>query len=437
MRIILLFIALMMMRELVPYLRPNITGSELLAKEIINGSYKPAIVMTIFNPLTGESRYSESKRKVCVSGCDEDGFDRRINKAQNRVDDIDDSMRLYDREAMLQDAVLPNRVEPKNQDPIIVSKTPPINTFEYLGGFPYNTELRPFGYVYSDKEYIVMYKPTNNYEDTELYFGDENGFILGFTINEQYDKLHFSYHDKVSYLVVNSLASKNVIDVYKFTQSGTQKICTINGYETFEVVYDTVLMDFNNRVYLVVGTNRHQILIDVNSGEILDDYVDGINDSRRFYRVLHRNRYYSNVNSGYFSVKKGKLEFTDTAESNGYVLRTDAVTRYDYINSVNDAHERINLRNGIYVKPYTRVNLAKHIDVLNNYDTDIAISKIDDRDARFYYLYYAPDYKENINSGIKIYEIKKSIRFNNYLYIFHVNRENDAYEELIKIKIRK
>lgn len=127
-KIIFAFAVFIMAQIKIPYQNPTY-GSDLMAKEIINGTYYAAIDMKITNTQTGHERY------VRV----EDSLPEKISRGESiesvtpRV--IDSNIPSVDRERMLEDAVLPRYIDKLDSLPDIASKSQCPTGLTYLGEY--------------------------------------------------------------------------------------------------------------------------------------------------------------------------------------------------------------------------------------------------------------------------------------------------------------
>jgi len=127
--IVLLFSVALMAEVKIPYPYPNY-DDDLIAKEIINGTYMAAINMKIKNSQTGDERYVH----VPDSRVEEKAIqnDRSIIKEP----DIDTSMSIEDRDKLLEKSIVPKYVEEPNEMPTLFYKGMCPQKVEYLATVP-------------------------------------------------------------------------------------------------------------------------------------------------------------------------------------------------------------------------------------------------------------------------------------------------------------
>lgn len=312
--IILLFGVVIMLRSevAVPYPNPQSSGSELMAKEMINGTFVAAIDMYIKNVKTGMERYVHVPDSKVV-----DTMEGGEIVKNPTAEDIDSNTTIYNRDKMLEDAVLPKKVPVGKPLAQIISKAMCPQTVTKVGEV--NLGSSNYGVTHtSNGERLAIIKlesdnntPTDSSDDTYgLYILD------GITLAKKYDfgkgisPHYLSYVNGRSFFVDGN-------KIYEYGENGYSNISQFSG------VNPTKYAVCDNGNYYILGNKGYDTpaAINVDTGEVLlGDFTSKI----------------VGVNDDYFSQSVDKRCMNKFCVKDGSVVEAKRIdkatskTRFDY-----------------------------------------------------------------------------------------------------------
>lgn len=402
MKFIIIFILWIniMAQEKVPYPYPNY-NDDLLAKEIINGTYYASIQMMIKNSQTGDERY------VFVPDSPEvidDAIHSKGHKPK-RIESYDQNMSVYDRDKMLEDAVLPKYVDVDEKEPIIVSKAMTPTDISYVGEL--NIRYR----------HITRFKNNN----TSFFVGVQKTSDGTSSLNLDGDVYTFFRHDgtartkmfdvgdgtePMSIDWIYSIGNRNFFSsfnkLYEYNESGFYHLPNASTRGALNII----VRDGNN--YYTILTVPSQIAKNIDSGgEILSSGAYYITSGVEHRVSAYKENYFFSSAYTYF-VKDGV--FGKYEKISGLYRNTHKV-RFDY------HRDRFptdyNLRKGVHDAPktYRPTGETKIIGLKEGY---VAIG-LDD------FIYFTKNYKDFIKTGIKSKRGASIVITKDFIYFYYSN----------------
>lgn len=333
--ILLYGVLLMAFNEVgVPYPNPQSSGDELMAKEIVNGTYIAAIDMYIKNVKTGMVRYVHVPDSKVVDTMEGGGIVKNPT-----AEDIDSGTVIYNRDKMLEDAVLPKKVSTGKPLAQIVSKAMCPQSVEYVGE------------VQASNNFFVI--NTSNGERLGYSIKEDNGnygiyIVDGTSSEKKYELESGLYPYRVGYVNGRTVFAYSG-SFYELREDGYSKLADYDTSYKFEryLVYD----DGN---YYLLGNVKTTtpIAVNVDTGDII------VGDFS--LRIVN-----ANINTTYHSIKDNCI--TRLCVKDGALAiptKFDKITskaRFDYNYDLTHPF-RYNEANGVYEYPvHSVVTEAEYI----------------------------------------------------------------------------
>lgn len=414
----------------IPYPNPNY-DDDLLAKEIINGTYIASINMMIRNSKTGEERYVHVPDSPNIIDGAENG---RLE--DYTVNNLSDEPIIYDRNKSLEDAVLPVKVDVGDEIPKIVSTAMCPQDVEYIG----NIEAQPFvikNYSrYDDgiNKFLVIYEKTDDGSSPLNFDGDIYTFykIEGTAKTKLFD---FSVDDYGRPTFIYSIGKRNFIlaggKVYEYSKDGFVERLTVSIYTLLPF-----MVRDGDKIY-IVGIHGNIQLQNVDDGSIIDSgfHSDGFSNLTRAsayadnFFVEGVNTFY--IEDGVLNKIKGHMSF----------FASTAKLRFDYL--VEHYFAKYNESFNIYTYPRARL-YSYYVTYLE--DSKEAFFTVG-QDKKIYYTKDYVNYKyTGVNTSETYFTEYKIANFEDYVYIigrkkidvFKINRwgyvipRSDLGEEFAK-----
>lgn len=246
-----IFAVLFIMAQIkIPYQNPTY-GSDLMAKEIINGTYYAAIDMKITNTQTGHERYIRV----------EDSLPEKMSRGESieRVTPtvIDSNIPRVDREKLQEDAVLPRYVDIIDSLPDIASRSQCPTGLTYVGEFEVGEVNMIFNKNFYATRDTMYFFSTDYYLYDSPYTGDPGTphhvlYKLDGTKKQKVAEFEKKY-TKITWMDV----SDGEIYIYAYNQSNYE-IYKLAGGEFVKV------MDTNSYILpMVVASKGNHYVIDV------------------------------------------------------------------------------------------------------------------------------------------------------------------------------
>ena len=393
----------LMAQEKIPYPYPNY-DTDLMAKEIINGTYMASIKMMIRNSQTGEERYVFVPDSPIIE-------DMQVAKEikEIKVEGIDSNITIYDRNKSLEDAVLPVYVDIPDKEPLIVSRAMCPQGLTYV-----TTTDDTYGFLIArfddgTDDFFVGVDKTDDGSSSTNTDGDIYTFFkhVGATKTKMFDvnvddigTPHWLYatHKRNFFYAGGKL--------YEYNESGFSVAFTSELAKTKPI--DNIMAAEGDNIYLL---SFHDMLRAENiiTGEILElDTQQSISSNSIYYISAYSEAYFGG-NSSWFYIKNGILH--DNLKPKKYHKATMKV-RFDYHNENKPAN--YNFSKGVDDAPRTRRPSSSSFLLLDEYigikEGYVAVS------AKT--IYFTKDYKKYINSGISADSASSIIITKNYMYFY-------------------
>ncbi len=307
----------------IPYPHPAYDDN-LLAKEIINGTYIASINMMIKNSQTGEERYvyvpdSPDIIKDMERGNEPDATD---------VNNVSDDPIVYDRNKSLEDAVLPVKVELGREKPMIVSTAMCPQNVEFIGTVDVSNEISTYRknvsrYDDGINKFLVIFEKTDDGSSSENTSGDVYAFYK-FSGVDKVKLFDVNVDDFGTPLFVYSINKRNFFyagnKIYEYSEDGFTKILQVGIYE----VVPFMISDGDN-VY-IVGMHGTISLQDVDNGNIATSDFSASSASRGNKKSAYDDAYFM-TNSNTYYVDRGEIKEIQGLD----YFASDAKIRFDYI----------------------------------------------------------------------------------------------------------
>ncbi len=406
---LLLILGVLAMAEQIsiPYPYPNY-DDDLLAKELINGTYMASISMMIQNSQTGEERY--------VNVPDSPDIIKKLETSNEpdatNVNAIDDNPIVYDRNKSLEDAVLPIKIDVGQEKPLIVSEAMCPQDIEYLG----DTELQRGLYRnvsrYDDgiNKFLVVFEKTDDGSSSQNTDGDIYTFykFVGLEKTKLFD---VSVDDYGTPYFVYSIGKRNFFKagekIYEYSDAGFTELLTVSIGE----VVDFMIMD-NDRIY-IVGMNAKASLQDVDSGNVIEsDFRASRLEAGNRATAYAYNYFVAGLDTYY--VENGVIKKINGDAS---LFNASAKVRFDYLDSnARSSFIHFNEKHNIHNYP---------IASIPSYGTEY----LEDSKEAFFSIsygskiYYTKDYINYKDTGIEAVGHKIS----GYIYYRIANFEDFIY----------
>lgn len=386
-----------MAQTAVPYPYPNY-NSDLLAKEIVNGTYYASIKMLLKNSKTGEDRY--------VNVPDSPDIIEKMESGQQVKEVVEQNVSntpIYNRDKMLEDAILPKYVNNEEDLPIIVSYAQTPQSLSYAGN--QQGTLYPVArFDDGNKKFFVGVETTDT-KNTDTESDDIRTFFkfkgtnktAMFTVDMS--KIYVSW--------LYSVGGRNFFSsgtsIYEYTETGYTKLVDI---ENSTVKLPFILMDGNN-FYAVVYHNSKLFAINVDTGKKISTDLSSMANDKYEVSAFSANIFYAH--SFLAEVKDGKIsikeKYKDWEHSNIKV-------RFEYLD--NNLVTKYNIRHGHpkYVK--SKRPSSRQEEFLGLKEGYISIENG--------VLFYTPDYKSYVSSGISVKNNAKIAICSDYIYLYEANR---------------
>lgn len=258
-----LFLALgisLMAQEKIPYPFPSY-GSDLIAKEIVNGTYVASINMMIKNSKTGEERYVYVPSSPDVIEKMQSG--EQITEV--REESLDTEYSHYDKNKSLEDAVLPVYVDADNKEPTIISRAMCPTGLTYVDELKESSPT-PYTARYDDgtEKFLVIAK---NYDKSSAIYkidGMEKTELVSIPKEKDTNSAIISW--------LCSVGGRNFfsdgISVHEYSGGGYQKVFTSSLVSEKGVARQRIVRDKDD-FYLVFTFADSIFLENIDTGEVL------------------------------------------------------------------------------------------------------------------------------------------------------------------------
>ena len=411
---LLLILGVLAMAEQIsiPYPYPNY-NDELLAKEIVNGTYMASINMMIRNSQTGEERY--------VNVPDSPDIIKKLETSKEpdaiNVNAIDDNPIIYDRNKSLEDAVLPIKKDVGDPIPLIVSDAMCPQDIEYLG----DTELQSSIYKnvsrYDDgiNKFLVVFEKTDDGSSSQNTDGDIYTFykFVGLDKTKLFD---LAVDDYGTPYFIYSIGKRNFFKaggkIFEYSDAGFTELLTVSINE----VAQFMIMD-KDRIY-IVGMHSTIHLQDVDSGDIIDSDFKASSTAAGNRSTAYEYNYLISYSNTYY-VEDGEIKKIDGDNS---FFSASAKIRFDYLDSyARSSLAHFNEKHNIHKYPFAHIP-SYGTEYLE--DSKEAFFSID-KNSR---IYFTKDYINYKDTGIEAVGHKlsgniyyKIANFEDYIYIISSN----------------
>ena len=385
----------LMAQEKVPYPFPNY-DSDLLAKEIVNGTYMASINMMIKNSRTGDERYVNVPDSPKLL----DDMEHGIPTSASSVQSISDTP-IYDRDKILEDAVLPKYVDTDPKEAEIISKAMCVEKIllDGIATFPY---VKIGRYSKDGNAFFVGVEKTNDGIDRFNYAGDvytffrHNGlsrvpmFTFEYDVENGVPEWLYSVNNRNFFFAGDKL--------YSYNESGYTQILepSIVGAEPLIVVD-------GNSFYLVSAHIKMKAQNIDTQAVLTLDTVQSASSLQHFYVSAYKSNYFG-ADSAWFYIKNGQI--FDIEKSKVFHRATYKV-RFDYHSGSYPA--QYNLRSGVpdYPRARTPNTTAEYIGLKEG----IIIAGTDGK------VYYTTNFAEYVDSGITATQGQKIVITREFIYL--------------------
>jgi len=333
----------------VPYPHPTYDDN-LLAKEIINGTYMASISMMIRNSQTGEERY------VNVPDMPDIIKDMERGKETNAADvnSVSDDTIVYDRNKMLEDAVLPVKVELGMEKPKIVSTAMCPQSIEFIGTVDVSIEISTYiknvsRYDDGINKFLVLFEKTDDGSSSENTSGDIYTFYkyLGVGRVKLFD---VSVDDFGTPLFVYSINKRNFFyagnKIYEYNEDGFTNILSVGIYEVLP------FMISDGESVFIVGMHGTISLQNVDNGNIINSDFSASRSSLGNKKSAYNDAYFM-TNSNTYYVDRGEIKEIQGLD----YFASDAKIRFDYIGDGKILH--FNEKHNIHDYPKSNTPASK------------------------------------------------------------------------------
>jgi len=410
----LIFLGISLMaQEKIPYPYPNY-DDDLLAKEIINGTYYASIQMMIKNTQTGAERY------ISVPDSITDKMERGGRVDSVTATDIDPETTIYDRDKMLEDAVLPKYVDINDDLPIIVSYAQCPQKLTYVSTL--NLECMSIS-RYDDgiNKFLVAFEKT--YDGSSSEDAVEDVYTLWKIVGSQKIELFHIVHSvrnddgwidssktKFTPLWLYSTHGRNFMygddnKLYEYGTSGYTELLPLNS------IMEKIIVVDDGRYYAVSHLGNELTLYDIDAKRettITTKYAGtGVGD-HHWVSAYDSNMFFSEY-SNVMQIKDGML--TEIVDYKPWE-KSNIKMRFEYL--FNNLVTDFNMKNGhpkIQNASRSSDRLEKLVGIQEGY-----ISIFNNE------IHYSPDYKNSINSKIPASSVSEIVITEDYIYFYDAGR---------------
>lgn len=388
-----------MAQEIVPYPFPNY-DEDLIAKEIVNGSYMASIKMLIRNSQTGAERYVyvPDTPKVIRDA------EKALDNGNPRPERYDQNMSIYDRDKMLEDAVLPKMVDVGEKLPEFVSKSMCPQGVELIATQA-NSYLAVTTMGRGDNTVFVGIEKT---DDGDSAVNTNNDVYTFFRHNGDTKTKMFDFEEETTNEYVRWAYSTGgrsffagAIKMYEFTEFG---YTILNNSKSTNAKF--VIRDGDDYYTIVSGAVTKAVNID--TGEELPlDSGESISTSSVFTVSVKGDSFATASN--YYYIKDGEFK-KGTSKNRRFFA--DKKVRFDYHDG--NYPTGYNLKNGVPNHPKARApsSSVEHIGL-----RDIFVTVGDDDN-----IYYTKDYQIFEDTGIKSSRNAKIVITKDFFYFQSTNK---------------
>ncbi len=386
----------------IPYPHPRY-DEDLIAKEIVNGTYLASIQMMIKNTKTGEERY------VAVPDSPDIIDDAQASRELNAKDarEFDKEVETYDIDKIKELSVLPAKRKAGSTPPQIISGAMCPQGLDYVGEtdlvFSYNS-VGSHGLGFIDDS-IISYKKTKDNGDPYEIKGNEFTFYSTygtqtealFTLkSDDYGYIHsiFSYGNELYYTALLDSDSKvHLLKLNLSTLAKTDLLVMDNDYARF-------LVEYNGELFIPCEDNDGVYVLNIHTGKKFHSgYKSNVNGYA--FTAFARNVFH-------YDLAAFEIDDTGLHKIDGCIKKATGVSRFDYILSYTAPNRcNYNDRYGI-THEYPRIENVTFFNYLGDVKEGyVAISKNDT-------LAYSKDFIHFTDTGVKV-----DVRGINYAYITH------------------
>ncbi len=400
----------------IPYPYPNY-GNDLLAKEIVNGTYMASINMMIRNSKTGEERY------VYVPDSPDVIEDLKTGNKPDatNINAIDDNPIVYDRNKSLEDAVLPIKKDIGDPIPLIVSTAMCPQDISYIGSIDiptvsYSTYMKTVS-RYDDgiNKFLVTFEKTDDGSSSTNTTGDIYTFYkyIGTSKTKLFD---VNVDDNGTPKFIYSIGKRNFFysgnSVYEYSKDGLLKLLDV----TINELVPFMLMD-NGRIY-IVGMHGSIHLQDVDNGNVITSDFSASRNTTGNRSSAYDLNYFTTSDAVYY-VKNGVIYKKNSKDYFG----ATAKIRFDFLQSaLTSKLFHYNEQHNIHKYPFARV-------------PEYAVEYLGDSKEAFFTvsrskeIFYTKDYVNYRSTGVSADGIPLLFNahflianFENYIYIIGKNK---------------
>ena len=402
----------------VPYPYPNY-DDDLLAKEVVNGTYIASINMMIHNSKTGEDRYINVPDSPDIIETMKDG---RVPKATD-VNSIDDNPIIYDRNKSLEDAVLPVKKDLGRDIPMIASLAMCPQSLSYVGEFSAKIDYSTYRKTvsrYDDgiNKFLVIFEKTDDGESSQNTDGDIYTFYK-ITGTEKTKIFDVKADDYGVPLFIYSIGKRNFFysnnnKIYEYNNNGFLELLEVGINE----LVPFMIMDSENKIY-IVGYHGTIHVQDIDSGSIISSNFSVSRDSTDNESSAYGYNYFRN-NRDTFYIKDGEIYKIDGISFYG----SSAKIRFDYLYQTRKLvhFSHFNEKNNHFDYPFCSVPSKGVLYLEDAKEAYVTVGK-DNK------VYFTKDYVNYKNTDIEIdaqeflYNTNYIIaNFEDYIYIIGANK---------------
>lgn len=396
------FIALLigiklMAQEITPYPFPNY-DSDLIAKEIVNGTYMASIKMMIKNSQTGDERYVFVPDSVPLVEDSKKG----ARETNNSVEYISDTP-IYNRDKILEDAVLPKYTDIDDDLAIIVSYAQCPQKLEYLG--EQAGVLNQVARFHSGNEKFFVGiettddKETINQGDDIVTFyrfkGMEKTAMFTVDLNEIYVSWLYSVGDRNFF---SSGAS-----IYEYSSTGYTKLIDL-GDAIVNLPF--ILMD-GDSFYAVTFFDGNLIATDIDTGYKIQVDTDFSISSKYQVSAYGKNIFYTD--NFLAKVEDGSIVIKDNYKKWEH---SNVKVRFEYLDD--NLATKFNIGHGHPIFTKSKRPSSREETLLGLKEGYISIENN--------VLFYTKDYKNYLTTDISIKNNAKIAIFDDYIYLYETNK---------------
>lgn len=404
-----------MAQEIVPYPFPNY-DEDLIAKEIVNGSYMASINMLIRNSQTGEERYVHVPNSPKVIS----DAEKTLPNGNPRPERYDQNMSIYDRDKILEDAVLPKYVDIGENLPEFVSRSMCPQGLEFIAQKD-ESYFKVGSFFQNGEYYFLSVEKTDDGQSSTNFIDDVYTFYLynGDTKTKMFD---FKESDNNTVpLFVYSIDGRNFMvaigKVYEIFDSGFSLISDIkiSGIHSF-------VAKEKGDFFLVANNGATAKTQNIFTGEVKESQVTQYASSGNSLKLSAYKSNFYHADSLHFYIEDGYVR--DNLTPAKYHRATRKV-RFDYHDEIYPT--KYNLKNGVPNHPKSR-SPSGELTFLGNKNGVVAVGT----DGN---IYYTNNFQDYIDTGIyigandaKVVVSESYIYFNRYGKLIVMKPTSWAYE---------